>query len=154
MTQRLGLSRSSRSPHLDAAPSPTTSAESSIPTSADRGVVSAPSGKRVACASCPELFFPGYNERPTAKAVRVSAAKAVCAECPKASACREYARVNKLDGIWGGETDQERYEVGAGSPYAIALNKGDRVQQIKGATQVFAVSQANGQRDNRFCSLD
>lgn len=56
------------------------------------------------------LFYPPL--RPEKKSVRLgreSRAKAVCAECPVATACLQDAFTNdERYGIWGGLTDRER----------------------------------------------
>jgi WhiB family transcriptional regulator, redox-sensing transcriptional regulator len=55
----------------------------------------------------PELFFPVSEMGPVAR--QVSEAKAVCARCPVANACLDYALDNALDfGIFGGTTETER----------------------------------------------
>ncbi len=49
-----------------------------------------------------DLFFPGRGER-------LDAAKRVCATCPVAAACRDYAvPVAELKGVWGGLSEVER----------------------------------------------
>lgn len=56
------------------------------------------------------LFFGTEKEqydRP-AKERREAKAKAVCASCPVAEDCREYALSRREYGIWGGMTDEER----------------------------------------------
>lgn len=60
-------------------------------------------GVTPACSSVdPELFFPNdQSERLTALDI--------CAACPLAAPCRDWARTNLPAGIWGGETDQQRH---------------------------------------------
>lgn len=55
------------------------------------------------CRSAPAaVFFPGRGDD-------VEAARAVCAGCPVASECREYALAHhELIGVWGGTTGRER----------------------------------------------
>ncbi len=49
-----------------------------------------------------DLFFPGRGEP-------LEAAKKVCATCPVATACRDYAvPVAELKGVWGGLSEVER----------------------------------------------
>jgi WhiB family redox-sensing transcriptional regulator len=39
----------------------------------------------------------------------VDAARRICAECPVAEACLEYALRNRIDhGVWGGASERER----------------------------------------------
>jgi WhiB family transcriptional regulator, redox-sensing transcriptional regulator len=55
----------------------------------------------------PELFFPFSEAGPGAR--QVAAAKAVCARCPVAVSCRDWAlRTGEPAGIWGGTTPGER----------------------------------------------
>lgn len=50
------------------------------------------------------LFFPIGDEEESAEA-----AKAVCAACPVAEACLQYAlSTNQTEGVWGGMTGAER----------------------------------------------
>lgn len=62
-------------------------------------------------ASCrtldPSLFFPSGSSG--TEAVDIAAAKAICASCPVAAPCREYAlRTNQEYGVWGGLDEEER----------------------------------------------
>jgi WhiB family transcriptional regulator, redox-sensing transcriptional regulator len=70
---------------------------------------------RALCAQVdPDLFFELSTSRyeMKAQAERVSAAKAVCAECPVKAECLELALANdERYGIWGGLTERERREV-------------------------------------------
>lgn len=61
-----------------------------------------------ACKGNIELFFGPLNERPVARAVRETAAKRLCAACPVLAPCREFARQHHEQGLWGGETEDER----------------------------------------------
>jgi WhiB family transcriptional regulator, redox-sensing transcriptional regulator len=56
-----------------------------------------------ACAYVdPELWFPDRGGN-------VEAARAICAECPVAQPCREYALLNRERfGIWGNTSERER----------------------------------------------
>lgn len=64
-------------------------------------------------AACRDLdlamFFHPDGERDPSRSQRVSRAKAICAECPVAAACLNWARqVEEPYGIWGGEGEDER----------------------------------------------
>lgn len=61
---------------------------------------------KAACAGTSfSLFFP----TPDTPTDLVEKAKAVCAACPVAEACLEYAlETNQVSGIWGGTTEEER----------------------------------------------
>lgn len=55
----------------------------------------------------PELFFPVSESGPAA--AQIAAARAVCARCPVAASCRDWAlRTAEPAGIWGGTTPLER----------------------------------------------
>lgn len=66
-----------------------------------------------ACRSLPaELFFHPEGERGAARARRELKAKAVCASCPVALACRAHAlSVREPYGIWGAMGEQERVDL-------------------------------------------
>lgn len=72
------------------------------------------------CAGQSALFFPTYNERPGARALREARAKALCAQCPVREACRSYGRRHAEYGIWGGETEEERALAGVELPYPFS----------------------------------
>jgi WhiB family transcriptional regulator, redox-sensing transcriptional regulator len=53
----------------------------------------------------PAVFFPSDG-------LGVQAAQRICAECPVAEACLEYALVNRIDhGVWGGRSERERRRI-------------------------------------------
>jgi len=60
----------------------------------------------------PELFFPQEVEaapnKVVSKYLNLSEAKRVCASCPLAMKCLEYALKNAEIGIWGGTTESQR----------------------------------------------
>lgn len=58
---------------------------------------------RAACARLgPDLFFPGIGED-------AQPAKQVCAGCPVAGDCLQYAHTNRIrHGVWGGLSEKER----------------------------------------------
>jgi WhiB family redox-sensing transcriptional regulator len=60
----------------------------------------------------PELFFPQELEvgpnKVVSKYSNLSEAKRVCAGCPLAMQCLEYALKNAEIGIWGGTTESQR----------------------------------------------
>jgi len=64
------------------------------------------------CVGKTELFFGPINERAPARRQREHQARLICAHCPAASPCREWARRHGEYGIWGGETDEERTAAG------------------------------------------
>lgn len=74
----------------------------------------------------PELFYPGKEDP-----ADLAAARAVCAECPVAADCLEYAILNgEKYGIWGGKSEKERRAIRrerrlAGQPNALCAICGD-----------------------------
>ena len=66
-----------------------------------------------ACRSLPtEMFFHPDGERGPRRKAREVAAKAVCASCPVLAQCRAHAlAVQEPYGIWGGLTEEERFEI-------------------------------------------
>jgi WhiB family redox-sensing transcriptional regulator len=55
----------------------------------------------------PEWFFPVGDTGPALR--EVAAAKAVCAGCPVARECLDWAlRMGEAAGVWGGTTPEER----------------------------------------------
>ena len=53
----------------------------------------------------PAVFFPSDG-------LGVQSAQRICADCPVAEACLEYALVNRIDhGVWGGRSERERRRI-------------------------------------------
>ena len=65
-----------------------------------------------ACKGRTVLFFGLAGERPERRVRREAAARQVCAGCPVLAQCRDMARVNRENGYWGGETEEERAAAG------------------------------------------
>ena len=60
-------------------------------------------------AACAGISFPLFFPNPETPLSQVEKAKAVCASCPVAEECLEYAlETNQVSGIWGGTTEDER----------------------------------------------
>jgi WhiB family redox-sensing transcriptional regulator len=75
--------------------------------------ISAPPTGDMPCAGRQDLFYGKHAERPEARLRREERAKKVCATCSQITTCRDYARSNnEVFGIWGGETEMERYSAG------------------------------------------
>jgi WhiB family redox-sensing transcriptional regulator len=64
------------------------------------------------CRGQTRLFFAPPGERPEARAVRESQARAVCGACPVLAECRSWAREHREYGFWGGESEEERAAAG------------------------------------------
>jgi hypothetical protein len=65
-----------------------------------------------ACRGKTYYFFPHFSERPEAKDKREARARVICAQCPVILQCREYARASGEHGFWGGESEDERFDLG------------------------------------------
>jgi WhiB family redox-sensing transcriptional regulator len=53
----------------------------------------------------PDIFFPSDG-------MGVQVAQRICAECPVAQGCLEYALANHIDhGVWGGCSERERRRI-------------------------------------------
>jgi WhiB family redox-sensing transcriptional regulator len=64
---------------------------------------------RAMCSGLTELFFGELKEKPHIRKAREQKAIAICKTCPVMYQCRQFARENKELGVWGGETEDERY---------------------------------------------
>lgn len=64
------------------------------------------------CKNKTRLFFLNGDETASEKRRLIYSAKAVCRVCPVLEECRDYARANNELGIWGGETEEERFMAG------------------------------------------
>jgi WhiB family redox-sensing transcriptional regulator len=65
-----------------------------------------------ACEGQTDLFFAPAGERPEARAVRESKARAICSACDVMVECRRWAREQREYGFWGGESEEERAAAG------------------------------------------
>ena len=74
------------------------------------------------CRGKSQVFFAPRAERPQARARREAQARRLCAACPVALACRDFARRHREYGFWGGESEEERHRAG----YTVAAPVGVR----------------------------
>ena len=65
-----------------------------------------------ACKGRTNLFFGLAGERPERRVKREAAARKMCNACPVLMPCREMARLNRENGFWGGENEEERAVAG------------------------------------------
>jgi WhiB family transcriptional regulator, redox-sensing transcriptional regulator len=65
-----------------------------------------------ACKGRTNLFFGIAGERPERRARREVRARNVCETCPVMLECRTVARINRENGFWGGESEEERAAAG------------------------------------------
>lgn len=68
----------------------------------------------------PEVFFPELPEKPVSEITnddradykdKVNNALAICNTCEYTTECLKYALENKLQGIWGATTDEDRKQI-------------------------------------------
>jgi WhiB family redox-sensing transcriptional regulator len=64
------------------------------------------------CKGKTSLFYMSHKETVKQRRTRESAAKVICNQCPVMHKCRSHARKANELGIWGGETEEERYYSG------------------------------------------
>jgi WhiB family transcriptional regulator, redox-sensing transcriptional regulator len=64
------------------------------------------------CKGHGHLFFSPLFERPTAREVRETAARAYCEQCAVRQECRAFGRLNHEYGFWGGENEAKRVAAG------------------------------------------
>lgn len=65
---------------------------------------------RAMCVGQTDLFYvPPYSENANARRKREVAAIAICKTCPVMQECRTHGRNYGELGIWGGETEKERF---------------------------------------------
>lgn len=64
------------------------------------------------CAGKPDLFFAPPGERRTRRSRREALAQAYCDNCQVLLRCRSWARENREHGFWGGESEEQRAQVG------------------------------------------
>lgn len=74
------------------------------------------------CKGHTHLFFPHYNERPSARRKREQKAIEICNSCPVQQPCQQYARDNHEYGVWGAENEEQRFEAGY-SPLNVSKKK-------------------------------
>jgi WhiB family redox-sensing transcriptional regulator len=60
------------------------------------------------CKGHQRWFFGPDKEMPGARARREAVAVSICNACPVKLECRQWARDNREQGVWGGETDEGR----------------------------------------------
>lgn len=80
-----------------------------------------------ACRGQTILFFPKKAERPQARARREAKAERLCASCPVAEPCRDFARTNREYGYWAGESEEERHLAG----FTVAAPIGVRARDAR-----------------------
>lgn len=64
------------------------------------------------CGGHTDLFFDGPRETAKQKRDREARARVICGQCPVKEDCKQHGRDNEEHGIWGGETEHERFLAG------------------------------------------
>lgn len=82
------------------------------------------------CKNKSELFFGPTKEGRLQKAAREEKAIAICKTCPAIYKCRLFGRENGELGVWGGETEDERYAGGYLKNNDIARRNKQREQRL------------------------
>jgi WhiB family redox-sensing transcriptional regulator len=78
----------------------------------------------------PKQFHAPFGEDATERLVRESDVKArLCAQCEVVEPCRDWARLHREYGVWGGESEIERAAAG----FAPALSRLPRRQPVSEA---------------------
>lgn len=86
---------------------------------ADSSLVLLEISEKAQCRGMSHIFYAHYSERPSAKHRRELKAKSICRTCPVMEKCKQYARNNPEYGVWGGETEEERYLAGYAMPVGL-----------------------------------
>ena len=73
------------------------------------------------CRGKTNLFFAPHAERPQTRARREAQARLICEQCPALEPCRDYARLNREYGFWGGESEQDRACAGYAVPWPLGV---------------------------------
>ena len=68
--------------------------------------------KNAKCVGNTKLFFAPPKEDSGSRRLRERLAITLCMQCPVMHECRAYARENDELGIWGGETEDQRFALG------------------------------------------
>ena len=92
-----------------------------------------------ACKGQTELFFPpnsSYAESSRQRRVRERSAISICQSCPVLLECRNHARTVGEHGVWGGETDDDRWNAGyMRNNRELARKRRDRVRRSAAAKE-------------------
>jgi WhiB family transcriptional regulator, redox-sensing transcriptional regulator len=64
------------------------------------------------CRGKTHIYFGPEGERPQARVKREAAARKMCGGCAVRESCIQYGLENAIDGIWGGESEEDRIALG------------------------------------------
>ncbi len=82
------------------------------------------------CVGKSHLFFGPIDEKRVDRRARERLAIKVCNTCPAIDDCRIHARKNGELGVWGGETEEERYSGGFINDPWVARNARAREKRL------------------------
>jgi WhiB family redox-sensing transcriptional regulator len=82
------------------------------------------------CKGKTRLFFAPKAERPQARARREAKARSLCDKCVVAQTCKQFARINREYGLWGGESEEERHLAGFTIAAPVGL-RGAKYRQVR-----------------------
>ncbi len=80
------------------------------------------------CKGKLKLFYPPDKEHPRTRYRREVQAKLICSSCPVMVQCRDYARSNSEYGVWGGESEEDRFYAGVNLPKYIGAGFSRRMK--------------------------
>ena len=60
------------------------------------------------CKGQTQYFFAPHGEQADAREAREAVAAVICSHCEVQAPCRDYARLHREQGFWGGENDEQR----------------------------------------------
>ena len=83
------------------------------------------------CKGQTDLFFGQIREKSWIRASRERKAITICNACPVMYQWRQYARENSELGVWGGETEDERYNAGFLKDANVSRRNKQRVKREK-----------------------
>jgi WhiB family redox-sensing transcriptional regulator len=97
------------------------------------------------CKGKTRLFFAPKAERPQARARREAKARSLCDKCVVAQTCKQFARINREYGLWGGESEEERHLAGFTIAAPVGL-RGAKYRQMRanGVPADVAMASTNG----------
>jgi WhiB family redox-sensing transcriptional regulator len=82
------------------------------------------------CAGKSKVFFGPQEEKRTERRTRERIAISICNSCPVITDCRLHARKNGELGVWGGETEEQRFAGGYIQDPWVARNARAREKRL------------------------
>jgi len=91
------------------------------------------------CRGANAPFFGLLFEKPQQRKRREKTAKAICGTCPVRVQCKAYGRHYREHGVWGGETEDERFA--AGFLTDVTLERRQRARNQRERIKIKALSE-------------